>query len=240
MLVYDIDELSRRWQQCWSDRYSFGDTTRSIDHQTIAQSNQREIDRVFRLLVAAYTTPDRSYHNLNHIHHVLTILDRFTVNNSESSPETLLQNPVPVVFAAWFHDFVYDSQSADNELQSAKSATELLANIGISTESIDRVQQLILATKGHQIDPDDLDRCIFLDADLAILGADPIRYQAYQQSIRHEYSWVSDSEYRVGRIGVLESFLQRDRLYCTDLLFTELESIARNNIKHEIDRLIIS
>ena len=56
---------------------------------------------------------------------------------------------------------MYDSQASDNEAQSAKSAEELLTNIGISSELIDRVQQLILATQGHQIDPDDPDRCIF-------------------------------------------------------------------------------
>jgi predicted metal-dependent HD superfamily phosphohydrolase len=91
-----------------------------------------------------------------------------------------------------------------------------------------------LATQGHRVDPDDTDLCIFLDADLAILGADSVRYQAYQQAIRREYSWVTDAEYHVGRVRVLESFLQRDRLYWTQLLFDELESIARLNIKQEI------
>ena len=52
---------------------------------------------------------------------------------------------------------MYDSQASDNEAQSAKSAEELLTNIGISSELIDRVQQLILATQGHQIDPEDPD-----------------------------------------------------------------------------------
>jgi predicted metal-dependent HD superfamily phosphohydrolase len=82
--------------------------------------------------------------------------------------------------------------------------------------------------------PSSSDRCIFLDADLAILGADPAEYQAYQRSIRREYSWVSDAAFRAGCIQVLESCLQRDRLYYTDLLFNELESIARYNLDREI------
>jgi predicted metal-dependent HD superfamily phosphohydrolase len=226
----NINELFKKWQQCWS--------ARSIDIPIATQYDQAEIDRVFQLLVIAYTKPDRHYHNLNHIDHVQTILDRFTVNNSDAPSETLLHNPTSVTLAAWFHDFVYDPQAADNELQSAKAAKELLTNIGLSIESIDRIQQLILATQGHHIDPDDRDKCIFLDADLAILGANPVQYQVYQRSIRREYSWVTDAAYQAGRIQVLESFLQRDRLYYTDLLFTELESIARINIKYEIDRLI--
>lgn len=189
------------------------------------ETQTTKIDRVFQLLVAEYSKPDRHYHNLNHIHHILTILDRFTLE---------IQNPIAVSLAAWFHDFVYDSQASDNEIKSAKAAKELLTDIGESIELIDRVQQLILATHGHQIDANDLDRCIFLDADLAILGANPARYRLYARSIRREYSWVSDSAYQIGRIQVLENFLQRDRLYYTDRLFTELESKARQNMEQEI------
>ena len=134
-IVSTLDRLAQKWQQCFTDRFSTCDLDR----------------RVFNILVAAYTQPDRHYHNLNHIDRLLTTIDR-----TES-----LQNPTAVRLAVWFHDFVYDSQASDNEAQSAKSAEELLTNIGISSELIDRVQQLILATQGHQIDPDDLDRCIF-------------------------------------------------------------------------------
>jgi predicted metal-dependent HD superfamily phosphohydrolase len=204
----NIHELNRKWQQCWTDR-----------------SLQPEIDLLFRLLINAYNQPDRHYHNLNHIHQILTTIDRFNLE---------LQNPTAVKLAAWFHDFVYNPQAADNEFQSAQLAKELFTEINVSSSLIDRVQQLILATQGHQIDPNDADRCIFLDADLAILGTDPAQYQAYARSIRKEYGWVTDADYQTGRIQVLESFLQRDRLYYTDLLFDELESIARTNMQQEI------
>ena len=184
-----------------------------------------QLDRVFQLLVTAYTHPDRYYHNLTHIYHVINTIERFSAT---------LENPSAVFLAAWFHDFIYNPHSSDNELQSAKIAGELLINIGIEEQLIYRVQELILATAGHQIDIDDLDRCVFLDTDLAILGADPERYQAYSRSIRLEYSWVSDSAYLEGRMRVLESFLARDRLYYTDILFNELESIARMNMQDEI------
>jgi predicted metal-dependent HD superfamily phosphohydrolase len=207
-----IVKLDKQWQRCWSEL--------SIDSQT-----DRIGEQTFQLLVTAYTRPDRYYHNLHHIHHILTILDRFNDR---------IENPSALSLAAWFHDFVYDPQAADNEAQSAKAAGDLLTSIGVSSNLIDRVQQLILATQGHQIDPSDADRCIFLDADLAILGTDPVRYQAYARSIRREYSWVSDAAYQTGRIQVLESFLQRDRLYYTNLLFDELESIARSNLQEEI------
>ncbi len=209
------DRLTQIWQQC-CDRLSIEYT-----------SKQSGIDRVFKLLVAAYTQPDRHYHNLNHLDQIFVILDRFSD----------LANPNAVYLAAWFHDFIYDPQAADNEIQSARAAEDLLVNLGASPATIDRVSSLILATNGHKVDPKDRDLSIFLDADLAILGTDPVIYQAYQQSIRREYSWVSDAAYQTGRIRVLKRFLTRDRLYYTALLFNELESIARLNLEREIDFL---
>jgi predicted metal-dependent HD superfamily phosphohydrolase len=220
--MYDLNELAIQWEESWWD-----------DMEVSSYSRLYELDRidpVFELLVTAYTQPDRHYHNLNHIHHLLTILARFNQGK--------LRDPMAVFLAIWFHDFVYDPQAADNEIQSAKAATELLTNLGASIDLIVHVERLILATQGHQTSPDDFDRCVFLDADLAILGADPDRYQTYARSIRREYSWVPDSAYRAGRIQVLENFLQRDKLYYTDLLFTELESKARLNMEGEISVLI--
>jgi predicted metal-dependent HD superfamily phosphohydrolase len=212
--MYDLQELNRQWQKCWTDRSIL---------------KQQEIDLIFRLIITAYTEPHRHYHNLKHIHHVLNIVEGF---------RDRLHNPNAVLFAVWFHDFSYDPQASDNEIKSAKFAAEILTDIGESIELVDRVQQLILATQGHQIDAADFDRCVFLDADLAILGTDLDQYQTYSRSIRSEYSWVSDAAYQVGRIKVLESFLQRDRLYYTDTLFDRLESISRLNMQQEITFLL--
>jgi predicted metal-dependent HD superfamily phosphohydrolase len=208
--MLNLDRLYQRWQKYYL--------------LIPVSSNTRTQDSVFAQLVDAYSQPDRHYHNLTHIDCVLMTIERFSE----------LQNPRAVYLAAWFHDFIYDSRASDNEAKSVVVARDMLTNLGESIATIDRVEQLILATQGHQIDPDDRDRCIFLDADLAILGADPVRYQAYQQAIRCEYSWVSDRDYRAGRTRVLQGFLHRDRLYYTELLFTELESIARLNLAQEI------
>ncbi len=216
--MYNLDELARKWQESW-----YEDLENSSYHKLYELG---QIDPVFELLVTAYTQPDRYYHNLNHIHHLLTILARFSQDK--------LRDPMAVFLSIWFHDFVYDPKLADNEIQSAKAARELLPNLGASIDLIMQVERLILATQGHRASPEDVDQCVFLDADLAILGADPVTYQAYARSIRLEYSWVSDSEYQAGRIRVLESFLHRDRLYYTDLLFNELESIARINLQQEL------
>jgi predicted metal-dependent HD superfamily phosphohydrolase len=215
-----LNQLAMGWQVAWQN-YSISRLPKTCE--------QNQIDLVFELLVNAYTQSDRHYHNLDHINHLLTILEQFNQGR--------LRDPMAVFLAIWFHDFVYDSQAIDNEIQSAKAANKLLTNLGASIDLIARVEQLILATQGHQVSPKDFDQCVFLDADLAILGVDSVRYQAYAQSIRREYSWVSDLDYKAGRIRVLESFAKRPRLYFTKLLFGELEAIARCNLEQEISFL---
>ena len=207
--MLEIYQLSEKWHRCGRNL--------SLDRQSI--------ERVFQLLVTAYSQSDRHYHNLTHIHHFLTTLNRFSAT---------IEQPTAVHLAAWFHDFIYDTQSADNELQSADFAGKLLADVGVDRVLIDRVRELILATQAHQIVSEDLGRALFLKADLAILGADFTHYQAYRIAIRCEYNWVSDRVYQAERIRVLASFLERDRIYHTNLLFDELEANARSNIDREI------
>ena len=129
MKSFNLNRIERRWRQFYA-RVSIG-----ADFKVVC-------DRVFNRLVDAYTQPERYYHNLNHIDGVLTTLDRFND----------LQNPRSVYLAAWFHDFVYDPKAVDNEAKSAEAAQELLTSLGESTATIALVQQLILATQGHQID----------------------------------------------------------------------------------------
>jgi predicted metal-dependent HD superfamily phosphohydrolase len=141
--MYDLDRLARKWQQYRTDRLIDLSSEKISKHQNIDARVEMIGERVFGLLVSAYTKPDRHYHNLNHIDRLLTTIDRFSD----------LHNPISVDLAVWFHDFVYDPQSSDNEAQSAKSAQDLLTNLGESIATIERVQQLIMATQGHQINP---------------------------------------------------------------------------------------
>ncbi|MDQ2686612.1 MAG: hypothetical protein M3Y28_01965, partial [Armatimonadota bacterium] len=108
--------------------------------------------------------------------------------------------------------------------------------LGLPDEIASRVKQLILATKAHQALDGDAACRLLLDADLAILGAPETDYNAYAQAIRREYAWVPDVHYRQGRRRVLETFLQRPRLYLTPS-FEPLEEQARANLRHERERL---
>jgi predicted metal-dependent HD superfamily phosphohydrolase len=95
----------------------------------------------------------------------------------------------------------------------------------------------VMATQGHRWEDGDPDTALFLDLDLSVLGQPWPRYQAYLQSVREEYRWVPEDLYAQRRVQVLQTFLQRPRLYFTDALSARYESEARANLAREIGQL---
>jgi predicted metal-dependent HD superfamily phosphohydrolase len=183
------------------------------------------VEKTYMQIVEAYSTPSRHYHTLAHIQQVLATIQ---------SLENQVRDLPTVLFAAWFHDIIYDTQAANNEENSAEYAREFLTLLNIPNQIIINVSRLILSTKYHQIASNDFDNKVLLDADLAILGSSRENYREYMQAIRQEYAWVPKEEYIVGRKIILEGFLQRSRIYLTEELSTLLEVFARENIQAEI------
>ncbi|KAF3890039.1 MULTISPECIES: HD domain-containing protein [Nostocales] len=182
----------------------------------------------FTQITAAYSSPNRYYHTLEHVEYVLNILENLPVTT---------QDLASIQLAAWFHDSVYDAQANDNEERSAEYASDLLTSLGVSSKIIATVSRLILSTKSHQAAPNDFDCQILLDADLAILGSSPIEYSHYAAAIQQEYAWLPEAEYFAGRKRVLQGFLQRDRIYYTESMFQAFELSARHNIVKEIQQM---
>ncbi|MDY6896533.1 MAG: HD domain-containing protein [Cyanobacteriota bacterium] len=193
--------------------------------------SQTATEQTFNKIVEYYSTPNRYYHNLKHINHVLETIQlledktKYLGNNFETKT---------VKFAAWFHDIVYDTKTKDNEEKSAEYAAEALSSLSIPANVIKNVKKLILQTKNHYVSTNDLDAQILLDADFAILGSNPADYSKYTQAIRQEYIWVPEVEYFAARKKILENFLQRDNIYFTQFMQQTRENIARNNLETEV------
>lgn len=184
----------------------------------------------FDVLVAAYTAPERHYHNLEHLAEMFRVVDRLS---------NLVEDPGALYLAVWFHDAVYDSRAKDNEKRSGELAVDLLGPIGVPASTIERIVQMIWAT-AHTLDPlppASRDTQVLLDADLAILGASPERYARYARDIRSEYAWVPEADYCAGRAAVLKLFLAKERIYLTDVMFEEGEERARANLEAELAAL---
>jgi predicted metal-dependent HD superfamily phosphohydrolase len=78
---------------------------------------------------------------------------------------------------------------------------------------------------------------VVVDIDLSILGAPPETFDAYQEAIREEYSWVPGFLYRRKRKKILRSFLTRDRIFTTDFFFGRYEERARQNLEGAVKTL---
>lgn len=186
---------------------------------------QVKAQTTFAALADAYSSPGRVYHTLDHIQAVLEWIEMLRTHATDLRA---------IQLAAWFHDSVYDPHAADNEERSALYAQSSLSSLAVPSETIQAASQMILSTKTHWTEESKKDCYILLDADLAILGASVERYDAYAQAIRQEYDWVSEAPYRIGRVQVLQMFLQRARIYWTAPMYTALEELARENIRREI------
>ena len=192
-------------------------------------------------LLSAYSQPQRHYHTQQHLAECLSWLEL---------AQELAQHPGEVEIALWFHDAVYDVRAHDNELRSAQWASQALQQCGATQAQIARVHALIMATCHGAPTPektqaqglrqtlrDEIDTQLLLDIDLAILGAAPARFAEYDQQVRAEYSWVPATIYSVKRKEVLQSFLQRPRIYGTEQLGRMLEAPARANLLSAINTL---
>lgn len=176
-------------------------------------------------LVALYSGEGRYYHTLRHVEAILGYIDNL---------RPLAEDFTIIEVAAWFHDVIYDPGASDNEAQSADYARQVLVRLGLSSELQERVANLILATTTHEAIENDIDAQILLDADLAPLAADEAIYDRDARAIRKEFAWVPEAEFRANRARNLAKFLDRSRLFQTDLFFETLEERARRNIAREI------
>jgi predicted metal-dependent HD superfamily phosphohydrolase len=175
-------------------------------------------------LDARYAEPHRRYHDTTHVRQVV----RDAVALTEGRDRAL------VALAAWAHDVVYDGRPGDDERASAAWARRQLTEAGLADTDIARVEGLVLATLDHTAPPGDHLADALLDADLAILGAEPGGYERYRLAVREEYAHVSDDDWRVGRAAVLRSLSDREPLYRTAEARERWAVPARRNLAGEL------
>lgn len=202
--------LAERWRALWQRVGGVGNGTTQLAH-----------------LAARYAEPERHYHTLEHIAECLAELDR-------ARGEAV--HPDEAELALWLHDAVYDPRASDNEARSAALARELLAVTALRDEAGDRIARSILAT-AHTAPPPAGDAALVCDADLAVLGADPARYDRYARQIAAEYAWVPQAIFRKRRAELLRALLARASIYATAGFRDRLEVKARRNLSAELEQL---
>jgi predicted metal-dependent HD superfamily phosphohydrolase len=183
---------------------------------------------IFADIIARHSEPQRHYHGLSHLTALLALMDQHAPHIAPGSPPRL---------AIWWHDAVYDPQARDNEERSCDLAGEHLVRLGAPTELIEQTCEIILVTRNHWNGPSLGDGDYFLDADIAILGAMPVVYDAYAANVRQEYAFAPDDLYRTGRSAFLNSALARPRLFRTGAFESTYAAQARANMQRELATL---
>ncbi|MFC3715779.1 hypothetical protein ACFONC_06425 [Luteimonas soli] len=192
----------------------------------------------FAALEAAYAQPPRAYHDFNHVREVLR-------HHADVAAGPGWTQPAETFLAVLYHDAIYEAGRSDNETRSAELAVSEIAK-WLPANSVDasRVAGLIELTARHgQFSPDDFgddaiadDTRHFLDCDMAILGAEPAVFDAYDRGIATEYrgavpAWL----FRLNRRRFLKALLGRPRIYLSDFFHERYDARARANLRRAIN-----
>lgn len=189
----------------------------------ISRENPEEF---LKVVFENYGNSDRYYHNLEHIVHCLQEMLWLNSNSSENVDYEQL------CVAILAHDVIYGAkQEKSDEVLSAELLLEKLGS------AFRPAYHLVLATQ-HFKDKKDFspEEKIMRSLDLTILGQDIKLYKKYAQNVRKEYSFVSDEDYKNGRIKVLENFLAKEVIFEANV-FSHYENQARQNMKKELTKL---
>jgi predicted metal-dependent HD superfamily phosphohydrolase len=186
-------------------------------------------------LRAAYRDPPRHYHSFDH---VLAVLEQYDAVHADIG----WREPDEVLLAVLFHDAVYLAGRADNEYESAQLAVAAierwLPDRGIASP---RVVELIELTAQHgRIAPGSVDResALFLDCDMAILGASEPVYRAYSAAVTREVEAIAPRHvYCTGRRAFLSQLLAAPRIFLSDYFHDLLDRATRRNLRGELDEL---
>jgi predicted metal-dependent HD superfamily phosphohydrolase len=183
-------------------------------------------------LLARHREKHRRYHTATHVAWVI----RHVSELAAAEPVDHLDE---VIAAAFYHDAVYEPAYPANERASARLARRDLASIGWHDDAVERVGAMIEATEhGAPAQHVSGDTKVLLDADLAILGADPAGYSAYVNGVRAEYRHVSDDDWATGRRAVIDGLLDRVTIFLTATGRDRWEARARANLAAELSGLI--
>lgn len=154
-------------------------------------------EKWWTLILKKHSEEQRHYHNLNHLIELFLHSKELKLNCWEDQV---------LGFSILFHDIIYNPQSKTNEEDSAKLFLEFAQEVGLPEATSSRVKEFILATKTHENKNQDPLLDLFLDLDLSILGADPVRFTRYEEEIQKEYSFVPQEIYKVERAKVMKKF----------------------------------
>ncbi len=217
-------------------------------HSQLGDSSNYNFSEVtFEILFKNYFfDQNRHYHDAQHIRACLETLEDMVAHltKTQSFPKELV-NFTAIEIAIWFHDFIYDTRTNNNEKLSSLAGKQFVLGLTGSLPLAEKVESLILFTK-HNRPPITAEEEILSDIDLFILGDYNSVYRDYSKNIRKEYHWTPDFIYYSGRLKILEDIYNKQQIYYTSYIkqyhnyyddYLSFEDNARKNILKEIESI---
>lgn len=186
------------------------------------------------LLVGAYTSPERRYHDHRHVFTCLEALEGCPLGHRERmlARASLL-----------WHDVVYAPRQTVLGGCESLSSGLLLFGLGrrvltLTEQESAVVHEAVFATSGTT-DPATFVARVVRDADWSILGAPPAAYDAYAADVREEFllARYTEEQWTRGRRGFLAGVLERGLLFATPWGEEKWGPRARENVRRELEAL---
>lgn len=149
-----------------------------------------------------YSQTHRHYHNLSHIVELLKQADELMNNSNFNSIHKAI-----IKYSIFFHDIVYNPQNRDNEKLSAELFMEFAQELNLTQVIFEGVYESIIATANHSEKPKFEITEYFLDLDLSILGAEPSKFESYEDQIRQEYNFVPEEIFNIERSKIMQKLV---------------------------------
>jgi len=190
---------------------------------------------LFDRIEAAYSSPMRRYHTLEHIGWGLKRIDDMADEDRTRGAKFQSREWDLIRWAFWFHDWVSAGEPTDEEV-SGNEASRAAQAAGLGYVECATVARLVVAT-AHDRVPLRHDEAIICDADLSILGANEEAFDRYEQLVREEWAHVPDLLFATARAVILRRFAARPWIYMTDYGRTRWERKARANLGRSLAKL---
>lgn len=195
-----------------------------------------------------YAAPNRFYHGLNHLDHLLSVQSKTfaqykhsdIISNEYGDSITVGYAADLTVLAILFHDIVYNvwEGSPVNEADSAHYLENIYGDQLIHEGKWSRlelkfVSKMIRITANHDKDNSNVSflEKLMLDIDISNFAEslDVCKYNQHQIFLEFEPRFPNKEQFLAGNIEFLQKLLNRPKIYYTPM-FADKENKARENI----------
>ncbi len=192
-------------------------------------TRRKEVEQV----LDSWNMRGRTYHNARYLGRVLEYLG--TLEEAAVDPDSLR---VAYAYRGALEEVGWEDSGLGRIPASipATGSLQSLRDLGVPSEKVDRVANLIEQLSTHIPDEDDLDARLMIDADMAVLAAAPQHYRAFLNGLRHESPHMDSVVFLQHRRRAIRRVLARRHIFFSPV-GRKWDEAARENLEAELENI---